>query len=115
MITKLTTKDKRIKRVRMKVRGDSQKPRLTVFKSHRYLYGQIIDDSKGKTLVSASTLKSKKEPTKTIDSPAALGKLLADKAKKAKIHTVVFDRGGYKYHGLIKALAQGAREGGLKF
>jgi large subunit ribosomal protein L18 len=113
-------KHKRIKRtvrhtrVRSKISGSALKPRLAVFRANANIYAQLIDDASGKTLVSASTLELK---TKAKKSELALevGKLLAKKAGEQKITEVVFDRGGYKYHGRVKALAEGAREGGLKF
>ena len=106
----------RIKRhlhVRKKVSGGSKNPRLSVFKSGKHIYAQIIDDSVGKTLVSESDLKilSKVKVEKAYE----VGKKLAEKAKKIKIIEVVFDRGGFLYHGRIAKLAEGAREGGLKF
>lgn len=107
-------KTRRIRRVRKKlayVSGD--KPRLTVFRSNINIYAQIIDDSKAKTLVSASSKETK--GSKKIEQAAAVGKLIAQKAKDAKIKSVVFDKGAYKFHGRVKALADGAREGGLQF
>lgn len=93
----------------------SDKPRLTVFRSNKYFYAQIIDDSKGVTLVSAYERELKEKiPTKA-QRARALGKLLAEKAKKTKFQAVVFDKGSYKYHGRVKSFAEAAREGGLKF
>jgi large subunit ribosomal protein L18 len=103
----------RKRRVRAKINGTAQKPRLSVFRSNTHIYGQLIDDVNGVTLASASDLKSKKG-NKT-ESATAVGKALAELAKKAKITECVFDRNGYKYHGRVKALADGAREGGLQF
>jgi len=110
---------KRHKKIRAKISGTSQRPRLCVFRSNKHIYCQLIDDEKGHTLLSASDLelkvtKSKNQRTK-VDIAKEVGKLIAQKAKKIKIEKVVFDRGGYKYHGRVKALAEGAREGGLKF
>ena len=104
----------RHKRVRAKVFGTSEKPRFCVFKSGKHIYAQLIDDEKGKTLVSVNTkeLKAKK---KNIDAAKEVGKMIASKASEKKIDTVVFDRSGYPYHGKIKAIAESAREGGLKF
>lgn len=103
-------------RVRAKVLGSSDRPRLSVFRSNRYLYAQIIDDAKGKTLFSASSReKGLATPKTTIEKAAKVGEALAKKATKAKIKKVTFDRSGYKYHGIIKALAEGARKGGLEF
>lgn len=97
--------------------GTSKRPRLCVFRSHQHIYAQLIDDEKGKTIVVASD-NAKTRPGKRqskIDKSKEIGKLIAKKALEKKIEKVVFDRGGYKYHGRVKALAEGAREGGLKF
>lgn len=103
-------------RVRNKVSGTPQRPRLCVYRSNKNLYVQIIDDVAGKTLVSVSTL-DKDVKTKYANKEAAkeVGTLIAKKAKTNKIEEVVFDRGGYIYHGVVKELAEAAREGGLKF
>jgi large subunit ribosomal protein L18 len=108
--------------VRRKVKlaaGTSGRARLSVFRSSKHIHAQLIDDAKGETLVAASTLeKSMREGRKTganIDAAKAVGKLIAERAKKNGITNVVFDRGGYLYHGRIKALADAAREGGLNF
>jgi len=103
------------KRVRSKVSGTSVKPRLSVFKSNTRIYAQIIDDSKGHTLVSISSVEIDEKKNVNIEISASLGKKLAEKALSSGIQDVVFDRGGYLYHGKLKALADGAREGGLKF
>ena len=113
-------KEKRIKkqrrhsRVRSRVKGTSERPRLCVYRSLKHIYAQIIDDTTGKTLVNAQD-KEIKEKLKRGDLAREIGKLLAKKAINKKIEKVVFDRGGYRYHGRVKALAEGAREGGLKF
>ena len=119
MITKIDRKAERVrrhKRVRNKISGTAECPRLSVFRSNTNLYVQVIDDENQVTLVSASTL-DKEVKTKKANKEAAkeLGTLIAKKAKAKKIETVVFDRGGYVYHGVIKELADAAREGGLKF
>jgi len=101
-------------RVRVKVFGTKERPRLSVFRSNKSLFLQLIDDTKGITLVSAASKEVKKMNNK-IDQAKALGNLLATKAKTKKISTIVFDRGHYSYHGRVKAVAEGAREGGLKF
>ena len=104
-------------RVRKKVVGTDEKPRLSVFRSNKQIYAQLINDDKGITLVSASSREKafdEKEGTKT-DTAKEVGKLIAEKAKEAGIENVVFDRNGYLYHGRVKSLAEGAREGGLKF
>jgi large subunit ribosomal protein L18 len=100
-------------RVRSRVEGTNDRPRLTVFKSTVHIYGQLIDDGKQVTLVSASDLKSKKG--KKVDLAGVVGEELAKKAIAKKIKKVVFDRNGYRYHGRVKALAEGARKGGLEF
>ena len=105
---------KRHKRVRGKISGTPERPRLNVFRSNANIYAQIIDDVKGVTLVSASTLNVNAEGTKT-DAAKAVGEAVAKKALDAGITKVVFDRGGNIYHGRIKALAEGAREAGLDF
>ncbi|HZJ40700.1 MAG TPA: 50S ribosomal protein L18 [Candidatus Saccharimonadales bacterium] len=101
-------------RVRAKVSGSTSAPRLSVFRSNRGMFLQLIDDTEGKTLVSASSKELTKKITKT-EAGKELGKLIAEKAKAKKIDTAVFDRGANKYHGRVKAVADGAREGGLKF
>ena len=103
-------------RVRKKVEGTTERPRLVVFRSNKGVSAQVIDDSTGKTVAGASWIGLKKgfKGTKT-EQAAEVGKAVAAAAKKAGIETVVFDRGGYLYHGRVKALADGAREGGLKF
>ncbi|MBQ7035188.1 MAG: 50S ribosomal protein L18 [Clostridia bacterium] len=107
---------KRHKRVRAKIFGTPERPRLCVFRSAKHIYAQIIDDVNGKTLVSASTMeKDFTEYGGNADAAKKIGELVAERALKAKIDTVVFDRGGFVYHGRVKALAEGAREGGLKF
>jgi large subunit ribosomal protein L18 len=117
---KLNQYDKRKLRVRRALRsGRSGHPRLSVFRSSRHIYAQVIDDAQGRTLVAASTMeKDMRGKLKTgADKAAAseVGKLLAERALKAGISSVVFDRGAYRFHGRVKALADGAREGGLKF
>jgi large subunit ribosomal protein L18 len=101
-------------RIRKKVSGTSQKPRLSVFRSNKEIYAQLIDDVNGVTLASASTKGTKSSGPKVV-AAAQVGKAIAEKAKAIKIEKVVFDRGGYLYHGRIKSLADGAREGGLIF
>lgn len=105
-------------RVRKKVAGTTAKPRLNVYRSSKHIYAQLVDDDNGNTLASASSLSTELEGLKTgADKKAAreVGKLIAKKAKEKSIEKAVFDRGGYVYHGRIKELAEGAREGGLKF
>jgi large subunit ribosomal protein L18 len=105
------------RRIRGKISGTAARPRLSVFRSNKQIYAQIIDDVAGVTLASASSRDksiASKKVTK-IEQAKLVGQLVAEKAKEANIETVVFDRGGYVYHGRIKSLADGAREGGLKF
>ena len=101
-------------RVRRRVAGVSERPRLAVFRSNRYIYAQIIDDVTGRTVASAGSLAVPGEGDKTQDA-RRVGAELARRAKAAGVSAVVFDRGGYQYHGRVKALAEAAREGGLEF
>jgi large subunit ribosomal protein L18 len=115
-LTVREARTRRHKRVRGKVAGTTERPRLVVTRSNRGIVAQLVDDLEGKTLASASWLQVKKTFKGDKKAQAAeVGKLLAQNAKAAKIETVVFDRGGYLYHGRVKALADAAREGGLKF
>jgi len=107
-------KDRRHARVRAKIKGTAKRPRLSVFRSNKGMYLQLIDDNKNRTLVSVRSQELKTKGVKT-EISLELGKLIAKKAKAKKISKVVFDRGGYKYHGRVKAVADGAREGGLQF
>lgn len=110
---------KRHQRLRKKVVGMPNKPRLNVFRSLSHIYAQVIDDLKGETLVAASSLedevKSKSGDLTKTEQARLVGELVAERASEAGVKAVIFDRGGYKYHGRIKALAEGAREGGLEF
>ena len=106
---------RRHRRVRGKVFGSAERPRLVVFRSNRGIEAQLVDDLEGKTLAAASWLNLKSFKGSKTEQAAEVGKLLAQNAKKANVETVVFDRGGYLYHGRVKALADAAREGGLKF
>ena len=119
MISKIDRKferERRHKRVRTKVSGTAERPRLCVYRSNKNLFVQVIDDVKGNTLVSASTMdKEIKNKYANCEAAKEVGALIAKKAKEKKIKTVVFDRGGYIYHGVVKALAEAAREGGLEF
>jgi large subunit ribosomal protein L18 len=117
-MSQLTTRqrrDKRHKRVRKHLFGTADRPRLAVFRSNRGVAAQLVDDTTGRTLAAASWLNVRKAKGTKSEQAAAVGKLLADNAKKAGIERVVFDRGGYLYHGRVKALAEAAREGGLQF
>lgn len=108
-------------RVRNKVRGSAERPRLVVFRSLKNMEGQLIDDDAGHTLLGASTLGADlrdfeaEGQNRRVEQARAAGKLLGEKAKSMGIEAVVFDRGGYRYHGRVKAFAEGAREGGLQF
>lgn len=104
-------------RIRKKVSGTPEKPRLSVFKSNKAIYAQLINDLDGVTLAAASSFSKELDEQKGTKTEQAkgVGKLIAEKAKEAGIEMVVFDRGGYLYHGRVKSLAEGAREGGLKF
>ena len=115
-LTKPQARARRHRRVRGKVSGTADRPRLVVFRSNKGIFAQLIDDETGRTLAGASwlTLGKSWKGTKT-EQAAEVGKLLAAAAKQAGVETCVFDRGGYLYHGRVKALAEGAREGGLKF
>jgi large subunit ribosomal protein L18 len=115
-MSKMTPKearDRRHRRVRGKITGTAERPRLAVFRSNADVYAQLIDDVKGQTLAAADS-RAVKAGDKSAKAKAT-GELIAERAKAAGISTVVFDRGGYLYHGRVKALAEGAREGGLEF
>jgi len=114
--SKINRRAKIKRRIRKKISGTSKVPRLSVFRSNKQIYAQVIDDIAGVTLASASSYKNKaSEKLNKIDQAAVVGKELAEKAVKAGIESVVFDRNGYLYHGRVKSLADSAREGGLKF
>lgn len=117
MATKLTRRQKVKYRVRKKVSGTSESPRMSVFRSNKQIYVQLIDDTNGKTIVAASSRQLKLNDSKQtkIEAAKIVGKDIADKAKGAGVSTVTFDRNGYLYHGRVKALADAARENGLKF
>ncbi len=116
VLTVRKARERRHKRVRKGISGTAQRPRLVVFRSNRGIEAQLVDDLSGKTLAAASWLHLKKSFKGNKTKQAAdVGKLLAENAKQAEVETVVFDRGGYLYHGRVKALADAAREGGLKF
>jgi len=110
---------RRKRRVRKKVLGNPQRPRLTVFRTNKHMYAQVIDDTAGRTLVSASTLSPELRgilrSTGSVEAASKVGELLAKKAVEAKVEKVVFDRNRYRYHGRVKALADAARQGGLQF
>ena len=113
-----TVREKRLRRhrrVRGKVSGTAERPRLVVFRSNRGIFAQLVDDSTGKTIAGASWITVKSTDGNKTDQARAVGKAVAEAGKKAGVDAVVFDRGGYLYHGRVKALADGAREGGLRF
>jgi large subunit ribosomal protein L18 len=116
-ITKNQHRIRRHKRVRAKIKGTKDVPRISVFKSNRHIFVQIIDDKEGKTILSSAVKSAKKSTLKgsKTEIAAITGEKLAVKAKEAGIKKVVFDRGGFKYHGRVKALAEGLRKGGLEF
>ena len=118
--TKEDIRDRIHRRIRKRVAGTPERPRLAVFRSQSHIYAQLIDDEAGKTVAHASSLDKdlrgdKKKKGATIDAAKAVGSLIATRAKEKGVDTVVFDRGGFQYHGRIKALADAAREAGLKF
>ena len=115
VLTAPTRRLKRRRRVRAKVRGTAERPRISVFRSNRGIFAQLIDDSAGRTLAAVSWTEAELRSLKPLEQAAKAGELLAQRAKAAGIETAVFDRGGYQYHGRVKALAEGAREGGLNF
>ena len=106
---------KRRRRVRAKVRGSAERPRISVFRSNRGLFAQLVDDDSGRTLASVSWTEADLRGLKRMEQAKRLGELLAQRASEAGVQDAVFDRGGYQYHGRVQALAEGAREGGLRF
>ncbi|HSO49512.1 MAG TPA: 50S ribosomal protein L18 [Acidimicrobiia bacterium] len=116
MKNRLEARRRRHVRVRKAVVGTSERPRLAVFRSNRYLYAQVIDDKTGRTLAAASSQEaSLRSKTLSVETATEIGKLVAERAKSAGVGAVVFDRGGFTYHGRIKALADAARASGLEF
>ena len=117
-MTVLTSPARRLKRrrrVRAKVRGTAERPRISVFRSNRGVFAQLVDDDAGRTIASVQWTEADLRSLKPMEQAKKAGELLADRAKAAGVDTAVFDRGGYQYHGRVKALAEGAREGGLSF
>ncbi len=106
---------KRRRRVRAKVHGTAERPRVSVFRSNRGIFVQLVDDVDGRTLAAVNWTEGDLRSLKPMDQARRAGELLAERAKAAGVDTVVFDRGGYRYHGRVKALAEGARDGGLNF
>jgi large subunit ribosomal protein L18 len=113
--TKQQARLRRHRRVRSKVVGTAERPRLAVYRSNRGISAQVIDDAAGRTIAAASSQDRSLAKAKRAETPAAVGKLVAERAKDAGVATVVFDRGGYLYHGRVKALADAARQNGLEF
>jgi large subunit ribosomal protein L18 len=106
---------KRRRRVRAKIRGSAERPRISVFRSNRGIFAQLIDDDSGRTLASVNWIEPELRGLGPMEQATRAGGLLAERAKAAGVEIAVFDRGGYQYHGRVKALADGAREGGLTF
>ena len=113
--TKPQRRLRRRRRVRAKVRGSAQRPRISIFRSNRGINAQLIDDDAGRTLAAVAWTEADLKGMKAMDQAKRAGELLAERGKGAGVETVVFDRGGYRYHGRVAAIAEGAREGGLKF
>jgi len=114
-LTKLERRKRIQLRIRKKIRGSAERPRISVFRSNSQIYAQLIDDVARKTITAASSLEVKSTATSKTETATKVGQDLAAKAKEAGITNVIFDRSGYLYHGRVKALAEGAREGGLNF
>ena len=114
-LSKLQLKARRKRRIRKKISGTDNRPRLSVFRSARHIFAQVIDDVAGKTLVSIGSFKKGEKSRAGVDACTELGKQLAGLCKEKNINEVVFDKNGFTYHGRVKAVADGAREGGLKF
>ncbi len=115
VMTKPAQRLRRRRRVRAKVSGTAERPRISVFRSNRGIFAQLIDDDSGRTVASVNWTEEELRGLGRMEQATRAGALLADRAKAAGVDTAVFDRGGYKYHGRVKALADGAREGGLAF
>jgi large subunit ribosomal protein L18 len=115
VLTKPVKRLKRRRRVRAKVHGTAERPRISVFRSNRGIFAQLIDDDSGRTIAAVNWTEAELRSLKPMDQAKRAGALLAERAKAAGIETAVFDRGGYQYHGRVQALADGAREGGLAF
>jgi large subunit ribosomal protein L18 len=115
VLTKPQQRLRRRRRVRAKVRGTAERPRLSVFRSNRGMFAQLIDDATARTLAAVAWTESDLRGLGSMEQAKRAGELLAERAKQAGVDTCVFDRGGYRYHGRVRALAEGAREGGLRF
>ena len=115
VLTKPQKRLRRRRRVRARIRGSAERPRLSVYRSNRGVFAQLIDDDAGRTLASVSWIEPELRELDSMEQAKRAGQLLAERAKGAGIETCVFDRGGYRYHGRVRALAEGARDGGLNF
>ncbi len=115
VLTRPAQRLRRRRRVRAKIRGTAERPRISVFRSNRGIFAQLIDDDSGRTLASVNWTESELRGLGRMEQATRAGALLAERARAAGVETAVFDRGGYQYHGRVKALADGAREGGLTF
>ena len=104
---------KRHERIRLRISGSAERPRLSIFRSAKYIYAQVIDDTTGRTLAAASSRESGIDAPARVEGAKAVGRALAERARSAGVTSVVLDRGGYQYHGRVRSLAEGAREGGL--
>jgi large subunit ribosomal protein L18 len=113
--TKPQRRMRRRRRVRAKVRGSAERPRLSVYRSNKGVFAQLVDDDSGRTLAGVSWTEEELRKLGRLEQSKRAGELLAERAKSAGVEACVFDRGGYRYHGRVRALAEGAREGGLKF
>jgi large subunit ribosomal protein L18 len=115
LIEKHQRRTKRRRRIRGKVEGTQERPRLSIYRSNRGVFAQLIDDAEGKTVASVTWVEPDLKSLKSMEQATRAGKVLAERAKEAGVASCVLDRGGFKYHGRVKALADGAREGGLTF
>ncbi|HLA62836.1 MAG TPA: 50S ribosomal protein L18 [Rhodothermales bacterium] len=115
MKTKLEQRARIRRRIRAKVAGTAGRPRLSVFRSNKFIYAQLIDDASGRTLAAASSREEGVDGASRVEKSKVVGQRLAERGKAAGVESVVFDRGGYRYHGNVRALAEGARDGGLQF
>jgi large subunit ribosomal protein L18 len=115
VLTKRQQRQRRRRRVRARVVGTAERPRLSVFRSNRGIFAQLIDDRQGHTVAAVNWIEPELRKLSAAEQAKRAGELLAERAKKAGVESCVFDRGGYQYHGRVKALAEGAREGGLSF
>jgi large subunit ribosomal protein L18 len=115
VLTKPQRRLRRRRRVRARIRGSAERPRLSVYRSNRGVFAQLIDDDAGRTVASASWTESELRKLDSMEQAKRAGELLAERAKSAGVESCVFDRGGYRFHGRVAAIAEGAREGGLRF